>query len=394
MKGLVITSVLSPYWTEFAESLNKSYEISVLALESISDDRIELGWSESKIAFKVISVEDLSTNFDFLMVSGNNALNRYWVERFGLVNKRVVYWSEPFGDGVQKFLFYSDVLRNWTFFTMSRVLGYQKLVNLLNMNDKAVMAGISPKACQDFLKLGFKGEIQWLPYTRQSEDFVIDDKPRNGRAAYFGSNNYRKGITRLKGIHSVDFFTPVKSKWMRDQWKGVVSSSLISEVMSSYDLIILPSRYDGYGLVAVEGLLAGCKVLVTDSCGSAVLANYIDSLKVVGELNVKIKTDRKNVLSSEWAVLRLKQIIEGDMVDDLELIDVQKQINSDLDFIFLKWYQIRTIISIFKISKIEINVLFPLPFDYNFRIFNLSIMNTRNFWNKAITKAINERSDY
>ena len=389
MKGLVITSVLSPYWTEFAECLNKSYEISVLALESISDDRIELGWSESKIAFKVISVDDLSTNFDFLMVSGNNALNRYWVERFGLVNKRVVYWSEPFGDGVQKFLFYSDVLRNWTFFTMSRVLGYQKLVNLLNMNDKAVMAGISPKACQDFLKLGFRGEVHWLPYTRQSDDFEIESKPRNGRAAYFGSNNYRKGITRLKGIGSVDFFTPVKSKWMGDQWKGVVNSNLISEVMSSYDLIILPSRYDGYGLVAVEGLLAGCKVLVTESCGSAVLANYIDSLKVIGDLNVKVVSNKKELLSSKWAVSKLMQIIEGIKVDDVNRDEGNKyDDNIDVDYVFLKWYQFHKIRVAVRKGNAEINLLFPFPFNCYFQISRFQIMNGRNFWRKAIQRLI------
>ncbi len=40
-----------------------------------------------------------------------------------------------------------------------------------------------------------------------------------------------------------------------------------AEIFSNADLAVLTSRFDGFGLTIVEAMLAGCPVLVTDTCG-------------------------------------------------------------------------------------------------------------------------------
>lgn len=389
MTGLVITSVLSPYWVEFAEDLNDLCEIHVYSLGFFSEDRIALGWQTSEYSFKLISNADLSSEYDFLMISGNSAFNRGWIKKYGQNNKPVIYWSEPFGDGLQKFLFYSQNLRSLSFPIMSALLGYRSLVRVLNLNELAVMAGTSSLACKDFVRSGYLGKTIWIPYTRKIDSFVASKNTRNGRAAYFGSNSFRKGLDRLNGIDKVDFYTPLKSKWMGVQWKGSVSSDLVPEIMSRYDLVILPSRYDGYGLVVVEALLAGCKVLVTSECGSAMLANYTNDVKVVGEFNSLIVSEKRECLSSKWSARKLYFALKDrlsvpNIKDDINHSDI----NIDKEFLFLKWHQISKIRRALQVEMAEINIFFPIPLMPTFTIQNVALLNKRNFWKKAVDKAL------
>lgn len=392
MTGLVITSVLSPYWVEFAEEFNGLCELHVLSLDTFSEDRVALGWQASEYNFKVISDTDLSIDYDFLMISGNSSFSRSWIKKYGRSKKPVIYWSEPFGDGLQKYLFYSQKLRTLSFSLMSRLLGYTSLVRLLNKNELAVMAGTSSLACRDFVRAGFLGKIMWIPYTRKVESFVVSINSRNGRAAYFGANTFRKGLDRLKGIDSIDYYTPTKSKWMGGQWKGSVNSDLIPQIMSMYNLIILPSRYDGYGLVVVEGLLAGCKVLVTSECGSAILANYTNDVKVIGDFNCRIDVANIASLSSKWSASKLYNVLKDKSSAPSYRCDIDNKCeNLDRDFLFFKWYQIGKIRRAWRIKAAEINILFPIQLIPTMSINRITLLSRRVFWEKAINNLLSTK---
>lgn len=47
------------------------------------------------------------------------------------------------------------------------------------------------------------------------------------------------------------------------------------------DCLVLPSRFDGWGTVVNEGLLAGCHVIVSDRCGAATIVSSIGGGAVV-----------------------------------------------------------------------------------------------------------------
>lgn len=55
----------------------------------------------------------------------------------------------------------------------------------------------------------------------------------------------------------------------RIRWEGVADNRVVQQYMGQADLVILPSRFDGWGVVVNEALIAGARVIVSDTCGSA-----------------------------------------------------------------------------------------------------------------------------
>jgi glycosyltransferase involved in cell wall biosynthesis len=62
-------------------------------------------------------------------------------------------------------------------------------------------------------------------------------------------------------------------------FKGSLSREYIQQIINEYDVLILPSKFDGWGAVVNEAIMAGLFVIVSDKCGSKVL---IDSNKKRG----------------------------------------------------------------------------------------------------------------
>jgi|GEM_PF-768710 len=55
----------------------------------------------------------------------------------------------------------------------------------------------------------------------------------------------------------------------RVDWRGRCSIEEARAVMASLDLLVLPSRHDGWGAVVTEALLAGTPAICSDACGAA-----------------------------------------------------------------------------------------------------------------------------
>lgn len=55
----------------------------------------------------------------------------------------------------------------------------------------------------------------------------------------------------------------------RLQWTSEMPNSQLIDRMSRADLLVLPSRHDGWGAVVTEALSVGTPVLVSDACGAA-----------------------------------------------------------------------------------------------------------------------------
>jgi glycosyltransferase involved in cell wall biosynthesis len=57
----------------------------------------------------------------------------------------------------------------------------------------------------------------------------------------------------------------------RIRWRGFTSNVETRALMRGSDLLVLPSRYEGWGAVVNEALMAGTCVVASDRCGSSVL---------------------------------------------------------------------------------------------------------------------------
>lgn len=64
-------------------------------------------------------------------------------------------------------------------------------------------------------------------------------------------------------------------------WLGVVNYEALTAMMQPVDLVVVPSRHDGWGTVPNEALQAGCPIVVTNTCGSACLVIDSDLGRVV-----------------------------------------------------------------------------------------------------------------
>jgi len=57
----------------------------------------------------------------------------------------------------------------------------------------------------------------------------------------------------------------------RVNWRGTLPNSQVLNRMAQADLLILPSRFDGWGAVVNEALTVGTPVFVSDACGASCL---------------------------------------------------------------------------------------------------------------------------
>lgn len=55
----------------------------------------------------------------------------------------------------------------------------------------------------------------------------------------------------------------------RVEWMGALPMHEVRQQMAAADVLVLPSRYDGWGAVVSEALMAGTPAIVSDGCGSA-----------------------------------------------------------------------------------------------------------------------------
>lgn len=107
------------------------------------------------------------------------------------------------------------------------------------------------------------------------------------RAIFVGSLIHTKGldllITAIQNLNkqgagiSLDIYGPGdKSLIPLDStytfYKGVISFGQAQQVIAEYDFLVLPSRYDGWGVVVNEALCAGVPVVTSDTTGAGLVA--------------------------------------------------------------------------------------------------------------------------
>jgi glycosyltransferase involved in cell wall biosynthesis len=128
------------------------------------------------------------------------------------------------------------------------------------------------------------------PFLYCVEDTRSDKVPnvnKDFRVLYLGGLLKIKGLDLLlkayKGLNQNKFYLDIygsgplevklKNRVLRHgldkvRFKGVIQHSQVKVVLSNYDLLILPSRKDGWGAVVNEALMAGTPVLCSDNCGA------------------------------------------------------------------------------------------------------------------------------
>lgn len=105
---------------------------------------------------------------------------------------------------------------------------------------------------------------------------------------YVGSLIKIKGVDLLSNLSqilwakssgiSIDIYGPGNSTALslstqNIRYRGVIAFGQAQGVMSKYDLVLVPSRYDGWGVVVNEAILAGVPVVCSDEVGAGALVD-------------------------------------------------------------------------------------------------------------------------
>jgi len=170
-------------------------------------------------------------------------------------------------------------------------LAYRMAGSLVARRMAAVFA-ISSKAVNQFRAMGFKGERifpfgYFVPATTYDDvAYLPCDVSAALRLVFVGSLIERKGLTTLLEAMKqcrdsdvdvlLDVYGPGRPPGPEAippgvDFRGVVSFGQAQLVVRNYDVLVLPSLHDGWGVVVNEALLQGVPVIVSDAVGARTL---------------------------------------------------------------------------------------------------------------------------
>jgi glycosyltransferase involved in cell wall biosynthesis len=171
---------------------------------------------------------------------------------------------------------------------------YRSMARLISISVKEVQPCILPLsllAREQLRRAGFNEEIMF-PFgyfvPKSPASIIKQDRQHQKRCLVFvGSLLKRKGldvaIQAVESLHrsgysvTLDIYGPgqpehfISAETDCVRYRGIIPPSNVQATISKYDMLILPSRHDGWGVVVNEALLQGIPVVVSDRVGAKCL---------------------------------------------------------------------------------------------------------------------------
>lgn len=286
MKVHVLTDIPSPYQVEFFSEIasRKTVELSVCYLRNSDPDRL---WQPAQAEYRCWTMSDSTAArsdaeqaalaADFAIFNYyNHPIAEHLIASRAATGKPWCFWGER--PGLRKPRVAGTWFRKW------------KLKALRKSH--APIWGIGEFAVERYREeFGEERAYQNLPYFSDLDRFSCER--RSGRAErvflFAGSLIERKGVDllargflklasefpqvrlRIAGAGHLEetigrTLQPVRE---RVEFVGFKHWQELPELYASADVLCVPSRYDGWGLVVAEGLAAGLPVIATDKMGAA-----------------------------------------------------------------------------------------------------------------------------
>lgn len=211
--------------------------------------------------------------------------------------------TEPYSDFNAGYFNDQSVFVGWMK-VMIRPFLY-RLAGIITSKKMGMVFAVSDKAEEQFIRAGFKRD-SIFPFGYFVPKISSDNRPKHTRikifAIFVGSIIERKGVDiainaikkcRLDGFDiQLDIFGIIENKDILGgmpagvKYKGVIPFGDTQCVMAGYDLFILPSRYDGWGVVVNEAILQAVPVLVSSQVGAKKIVEESGAGKVFNDGDV------------------------------------------------------------------------------------------------------------
>lgn len=288
-------NIISPHQIPYINQLaleNKVDKVYLIVEKDMDSERDQMGWSikdNNTNNVELLVSPDAETMNDFYQKSNNQTYHFYsGIRAFPLVYqafKMGLKYSLNRGIIVEHPIVFRKPLFLHFFKTLVFDYKYFKHIeHVFAFGEKAT----------NWYKLWNKSwNVHEFAYCVEQPNFKENIENGKVQIVYVGSLISRKNvkliIQSLKQIQIDSFHLtiigdgPLKKELMKfsdkigiDQeitFKGFMSMNEIKKELTDYDILVLPSYYDGWGAVVNEGLMAGLFVLVSDKCGSKTLIN-------------------------------------------------------------------------------------------------------------------------
>lgn len=271
-------------------------DLKVIFAHPLPAARAALGWQQSVAGFESCQLQPgVARWLDVLTICFRQR------RRFHIVNG---VWAEPaFSSAIallalfgSSYAVYAEAPDPYVQRSALKMRLRELLGRLLLLRSRGVL-GVAEVGCRFYRRLLPKNGLSYVfGYFRAAEP--LPDQPRSTaetqpiRILFIGQIIERKGLdlllhavapllagaprafsiaivgdgecrTQLKELARTLFISGQVS------FEGVITSPGIPARIAAADLLVLPSRWDGWGLVVNEALSAGVPVLVSDACGAA-----------------------------------------------------------------------------------------------------------------------------
>jgi glycosyltransferase involved in cell wall biosynthesis len=286
VKVFVLTDIPSPYQVEFFNGIaaRDSLRLSVAYLRDSDPER---RWQPVPAQYECWTMSDSSASLaeaERSVRAADFAVFNYYNHPFAetLIARRVetgrpwCFWGER--PGLRGPRFAGAWFRKWKLKPLHR--------------SHAPIWGIGEFAVEGYREeFGRQRAYQNLPYFSDLDRFAVERGSRRSELQFLfvGSLIRRKGVDllarafvrlarefphvrlRIAGAGDleqaiVEMLSPVRE---RVEFVGFKHWRELPELYASADVLCVPSRYDGWGLVVPEGLAVGLPVIATDRMGAA-----------------------------------------------------------------------------------------------------------------------------
>ena len=284
MKAFVLTDIPSPYQVELFNEIaaQKTLDLSVAYVRRSDPLRF---WQPAHAQFDSCSIDEAFLQATQLAAKADVAVFNYYNNQ--LAARLIRWWAETgkpwcfWGErpGLRKPKFAGELFRKWKLKMLRR--------------SQAPIWGVGEFALEQYKhEFGLNRSYKNVPYYSDLDRFASVARKRDsaGRVFLFcGALSVRKGVdlvarafvrlvnevpeVRLRIVGDGDLrerlqrmVQPVRE---RVEFTGFVPWDRLPVVYSDADVLCVPSRYDGWGLVVPEGLASGLPVIASDRMGAA-----------------------------------------------------------------------------------------------------------------------------
>ena len=294
LRILIWTVIPNHYQASFHDALRSAgIDLRVCYYEQVHAERLAMGWDEfnqlpkgemfvSKSMEAFESVQDWRERIHVVPGYGNRFLRKL-ASGLSASGAEWVHWNEPARPGLRWYATYP--VKKW----------YANLVNRYALG----AFGIGNRALHDLEGWGIRTErISLLPYSspvydcEATPDEICTDFCKGRQAFLFlGSLNYRKGIDLLlsafasatqdntdsvlvlvgNDLSGGAYARQAKELGISDRvlFRGPVAPSHLANILACCKILVLPSRWDGWGVVLNEAASSGLAIIGSDRAGAS-----------------------------------------------------------------------------------------------------------------------------